>query len=223
MYTSQWPGPDACGSSFKVLPNGTLSGVLETWKYSDTSGVHGLAFGAEGNQLYSADLSGDKVWTHAVGNDGKVSPAAQLPIPAGMHPRHLVAHSAGGYLYVVLEAGNAVVEYSLDEDTAAAKTQVNSYSVIPAGKLCPLRRLEGRLVLIVSERGKHNKLLVCRSHALVHRKISVGNSTSRSKDELDGTYLMLRVERCGCHSKEVVYGPDNGGKWERNGDRSSPV
>jgi carboxy-cis,cis-muconate cyclase len=135
VYTSQWPGPAACGSSFKVLSNGTLSGVLETWKYSNKSGIHGMAFGAEGSTLYSADLSGDGVWTHSVGNDGKVSAVATLPMPsAGLHPRHLVAHSAGSYLYVVLEAGNSIVEYSLDEDTAAAKTQVNSYSLIPAGK-----------------------------------------------------------------------------------------
>jgi carboxy-cis,cis-muconate cyclase len=105
VYVSQWPGPAACGSSLKVLSNGTLSSVLQTW-------------------------------THAMGNDGKVSAVATLPMPkAGIHPRHLVAHPAGEYLYVVLEAGNAVVEYSLDEDTAAAKTQVNSYSLIPAGKL----------------------------------------------------------------------------------------
>lgn len=70
-----------------------------------------------------------------MGNDGKVSAVTTYPIPtAGMHPRHLTAHSSGSYLYVVLEAGNALIEYSIDEDTVAAKAQVNSYSLIPAGK-----------------------------------------------------------------------------------------
>ncbi|KAE9377386.1 3-carboxy-cis,cis-mucoante lactonizing enzyme [Stipitochalara longipes BDJ] len=134
VYASQWPGPAACGSSFKTLGNGTLSSVLETWKYSNDSGIHGLAFGPNGDRLYSADLSGDRVWTHSVGNDGKVAVVGTLQVPsAGMHPRHLVAHSGGQYLYVVFEAGNALIEYSLDEDTETAKAQVNSYSLIPTG------------------------------------------------------------------------------------------
>jgi carboxy-cis,cis-muconate cyclase len=136
VYTAQWPGPAACGSSFKTLSNGTLSSVLQTWTYRVNSGIPGLAFSADGTSLYSADLSGDGVWTQAVGTDGKVTAVATFPMStAGAHPKHLTAHSSGSYLYVVLEAGNALIEYSLNADTAAVRAQVNSYSLIPAGKL----------------------------------------------------------------------------------------
>jgi hypothetical protein len=80
VYTSQWPDPAACGSSLKVLSNGTLSGVLETWKYSNKSRVQGLAFGAQGKNLHSADLSGDGGWTHEMGSDGEVPAVATLPM-----------------------------------------------------------------------------------------------------------------------------------------------
>jgi len=108
---------------------------LETWKYSNNSGVHGLAFGPEGDRLYSADLSGDGIWTHSVGNDGKVTAIGTLAVPSsGLHPRHIAAHSAGQRVYVVLEAGNAVVEYFLNEDTQAVDTLVKSWTLIPAGE-----------------------------------------------------------------------------------------
>ena len=111
---------------------------METWKYSNNSGVHGLAFGAEGDRLYSADLSGDGVWTHSIGTDGKVAAVGTLAMNrTGLHPRHIAAHSAGQRVYVVLEAGNAVIEYFLNEDTQAVETQVNSYSLIPAGEFTP--------------------------------------------------------------------------------------
>jgi carboxy-cis,cis-muconate cyclase len=136
VYTAQWPGPDSCGMATSVLRNGTLSDVIQTWKYGTKSGVHGLSLGAAATNLYSADLSGDGVWTHSVDSDGKVSEVSTYHMPrTGMHPRHLAAHPSGSYLYVVMEAGNSLVVCSLDGETGAPNNETASYSLIPEGSL----------------------------------------------------------------------------------------
>jgi carboxy-cis,cis-muconate cyclase len=111
-----------------------------------------LAFLADGTILYSADLSGDGVWTHIVGTDGKVFAITTYPMPiAGVHPRHLATYLSGSYLYVVLEAGNALIEYSLVDNTAAVRLQVNSYSFIPVGKLLPKTGMKSVLTMKFKE------------------------------------------------------------------------
>lgn len=118
-----------------VLANGTLSNVTQSWKYEAPSGVHGLAFGPDDQLLYSADLSADKIWTHAVQDDGRVSLVSKLDAPkSGMHPRHLAAHPGGKYLYVLMEHENTLVEYTADEDTGVPRKQdTKTYSLLPKG------------------------------------------------------------------------------------------
>jgi carboxy-cis,cis-muconate cyclase len=128
VYTGSWPGPKGCGMGISVFPNGTLSNVTQTWKFNASSGIHGLAMG---RNLYTADLSGDAIWTHKVHLNGSVEAVASYPMPeAGMHPRHVAAHPGGKYVYVVMEAGNEVVVYSVD-DVGVIEKDVGTYSLIP--------------------------------------------------------------------------------------------
>lgn len=116
-----------------VMPNGTLDAFSESWKYGVESGIHGLAWGRGETVLYSADLNGDGIWTHDVGKDGGLQVLGKFEVGRGRHPRHLVAHPRGRYLYVVMEKENTVVQYALDTDTGAPVDEVDSYSLIPAG------------------------------------------------------------------------------------------
>ncbi|XMA10210.1 hypothetical protein WAI453_003001 [Rhynchosporium graminicola] len=115
--------------------NGTLSNVTQSWRYVSESAIHGLIFGLGDKILYSADLSADKIWTHAVGDDGRVSLVDRFDLPRkGMHPRHLTAHPSGNYLYVLMEHENAIVEYSLDAKTGVPLNVSETYSLLPQGK-----------------------------------------------------------------------------------------
>ncbi|CAL3968918.1 unnamed protein product [Diplocarpon coronariae] len=134
VYSGSWPGPNICGMAISVLANGTLANVTQSWPYVNESGVHGLAFGPDEKLLYSADLNADKLWTHAVAEDGTVSLAANLDMPkTDMHPRHLTAHPARKYLHVLMEKQNTLAQFTLDEAGLPIEI-VDSYSLIPEGK-----------------------------------------------------------------------------------------
>ncbi|KAK4150802.1 Lactonase, 7-bladed beta-propeller-domain-containing protein [Chaetomidium leptoderma] len=137
-FSGSWPGPNSCGMSFAADANGTLTSVADSWSYVNTSGVHGLALSPndrkDGRQLlYSADLSGDLLWTHAINKKtGKVKPVDRFPMSAsGMHPRHLVAHPNGQRLYTVMEGDNSVTQSELDPETGAVTKETIRHMLIP--------------------------------------------------------------------------------------------
>ena len=108
--------------------------MTQSWKYVNTSAIHGLAFSPEEKLLYSADLSADKIWTHAIGEDGLVSLVDRYDLPkAGMHPRHLAAHPNGKYVYVLMEHVNTLVEYEVDKRTGAPVKELQTFSLLPEG------------------------------------------------------------------------------------------
>ncbi|OIW24645.1 3-carboxy-cis,cis-mucoante lactonizing enzyme [Coniochaeta ligniaria NRRL 30616] len=132
VITGAWPGPNACGMSFNVSSNGSLDEVVDSWGYANKSGVHGLALGARDKEvLYSADLNGDTIWTHRVGENGRAEYVGKFGVKAGSHPRHLAAHPAGKRLYAVMEAGNRVAAFLLDGETTVADAEESTYSLIP--------------------------------------------------------------------------------------------
>lgn len=137
VFTAAWPGPDGCGQSLSTYPNGTLKAVQQTWNYATDSGVHGMAFSPGEEVLYSADLNGDSVWTHSVGEDVKVLGRWNVT-KSGMHPRHLVAHPGGGVVHVVTEAGNEVLEIEVDS-TGLLLNESGHWNTIPDSKLQPGR------------------------------------------------------------------------------------
>jgi carboxy-cis,cis-muconate cyclase len=128
--------------SFSVDANGTLTSVADSWSYAAASGVHGLALAPPGHPpaandtqlVYSADLSDDRIWTHAINlTTGRAtSPAASFPMPyAGMHPRHLAAHPSGRYLYAVMEADNSVAQFPLAPASGAVGAETVRHMLIP--------------------------------------------------------------------------------------------
>ncbi|KAK3695879.1 Lactonase, 7-bladed beta-propeller-domain-containing protein [Podospora appendiculata] len=137
VITGAWPGPNACGMSFNVTQSGTLDRVVDSWAYANKSGVHGLALGrsnddSNSDTLYSADLNGDAIWTHQISReDGHAQYVGKIGVKAGSHPRHLAAHPNGQRLYAVMEAGNRVAAFPIDQTTATVEDEESTFSLIP--------------------------------------------------------------------------------------------
>ncbi|RKU45339.1 hypothetical protein DL546_007881 [Coniochaeta pulveracea] len=135
VFTGAWPGPNGCGMSIDVDESGSLDHVTDSWSYAANSGLHGLALGnSTPERLYSADLNGDAIWTHKISpENGKAALVGKLTVKAGSHPRHLALHPAGKLLYAVMEAGNRIAAYSIDETTGALSKELSTFSLIPPG------------------------------------------------------------------------------------------
>jgi carboxy-cis,cis-muconate cyclase len=123
--------------AFSTDSNGSLTGVTDSWSYEKKSGVHGLALSErDGQQLiYSADLSADILWTHAVNRTTKkVHEVSRFPMNHdGMHPRHVAAHPNGQFLYVVMEADNSLAQFDLNPATGAVTHETIRHSLLPIG------------------------------------------------------------------------------------------
>lgn len=114
-------GIDAgCGAVFSVDENGVLDQVIQNYTYFvNVSGVHGTAFSPDSRFLYSADDTGNTLWTHSIDRDtGEVALLESLPGPStGSDPRHVTVHPNGKYIYVILEGTSQLAQYTIDEST----------------------------------------------------------------------------------------------------------
>ena len=120
--------------SLDASANGTLSSVSHSWRYANRSGIHGLALGSsDGSELlYSADLSGDAIWTHRLAPDGGAEEVGRFSVASGSHPRHVAAHPRGGRVYAVMEAGNRVAAFTLGR-AGEVEREESTWSLIPRG------------------------------------------------------------------------------------------
>ncbi|KAK8096550.1 carboxy-cis-cis-muconate cyclase [Apiospora kogelbergensis] len=153
VFSASWPGPDACAMSLSTTPpppangssggggGGILEEVVQSWRYGNTSGIHGLALDPSdgGMTIYSADLNGDALWAHFLSPDGTgrvVGLRGRYDLPdaqKGSHPRHLVVHPSGKVLYVVMEATNVVVAYAIDQRLRIVAEELSRHSLLPPG------------------------------------------------------------------------------------------
>lgn len=136
VVTGAWPGPEACGMSLNVTEDGTLDQVTDSWTYTPDSGIHGLSFGDVASGLvYSADLNGDAIWTHSISpKDGKATEVGRLSVKSGSHPRHLASHPQGKWAYAVMEAGNRLAAFSVNETTGQVAKEEATFTLLPGGK-----------------------------------------------------------------------------------------
>lgn len=109
-----------CGAVFSVDEHGVLDAVVQNYTYfPNVSGVHGVALSPDSRYLYSADDTGNTLWTHTIDRiTGEVTFLANLTGPTpGANPRHVVMHPKGHYLYVILEEASQLAQYSIDRET----------------------------------------------------------------------------------------------------------
>jgi carboxy-cis,cis-muconate cyclase len=121
------------GNVFSVNQAGALEKNVQNYEYMPKTGIHGMVFDASETYLYSADLRGNKVWTHKKDENGHLTLLGCVEAPdPGDHPRWVALHK--NYLYVLMEAGNRLAVYVIDEQTHCPTFTHITYPLIPPGK-----------------------------------------------------------------------------------------
>jgi carboxy-cis,cis-muconate cyclase len=129
------------GNNFSVNQEGTLEKCVQNFEYMPKTGIHGMVFDASETYLYSADLRGNKVWTHKKDENGHLTLVGCVEAPDPLdHPRWVALHQ--NYLYVLMEAGNRLAVYVIDEQTHCPTFTHITYPLIPPGKSERFREYE---------------------------------------------------------------------------------
>jgi carboxy-cis,cis-muconate cyclase len=122
------------GNVFSVNQEGALEKCVQNYEYSPKTGIHGMVFDPTETYLYSADLRGNKVWTHKRDAQGQLTLVHCVGAPdPGDHPRWVALYQ--NYLYVLMEAGNRLAVYVIDEQTHIPVFTHITYPLIPPGPL----------------------------------------------------------------------------------------
>lgn len=97
-----------------------------------------MVFDPSESYLYSADMGANKLWTHKKDPEtGTVELAGSVSAPGpGDHPRWVEVHKTGNYLYLLMEAGNRLAEYKIDQETHLPEFTGKLYPLIPDGRSC---------------------------------------------------------------------------------------
>lgn len=124
------------GNVFSVDEHGILKENIQNYEYSPASAIHGMVFDAEEQYLYSADMWANKIWTHKKDvTTGTLTLVGSVDAPeAGDHPRWVEIHPSGKYLYALMEAGNNLAVYVIDEQTHLPVFTHITYPLVPPGK-----------------------------------------------------------------------------------------
>jgi carboxy-cis,cis-muconate cyclase len=127
------------GNVFSVDSKGALEKNIQDYEYAPNSGIHGMVFDPTESYLYSADLRANKIWTHKKDSEtGKLTLVGSIdaPLPSD-HPRWVEMHPTGNYLYALMEAGNRLAVYVIDEHTHMPIFTHITYPLIPPGTSYP--------------------------------------------------------------------------------------
>lgn len=124
------------GNTFSVKSDGSLASNIQNYEYAPDSGVHGMVFDPSETYLYSADLQANKIWTHKKDPEtGQLALVDCIDAPSpDDHPRWMEIHPSGKYLYVLMEAGNRLAVYVIDEKRHVPVFTHMTYPLIPPGK-----------------------------------------------------------------------------------------
>lgn len=123
------------GNVFSVESDGRLAKNVQNYEYEPNTGIHGMVFDPTETYLYSADLQANKIWTHikdATTGELTLLDCLEAPDP-GDHPRWVEIHPSGKYLYALMEAGNRLAVYVIDERTHKPVFTHITYPLLPPG------------------------------------------------------------------------------------------
>lgn len=123
------------GNVFSVDKEGALEQNVQNYEYAPNTGIHGMVFDPTETYLYSADLQANKIWTHKKdAQTGQLTLLDCLEAPdPGDHPRWVEMHPSGKYLYALMEAGNRLAVYVIDERTHKPVFTHITYPLLPSG------------------------------------------------------------------------------------------
>jgi carboxy-cis,cis-muconate cyclase len=122
------------GNVFKTDEAGGMIENVQNYPYLDSTAIHGMAFDSTETYLYSADMWADRVWCHKKDKSTgllELVGSVESPEP-GDHPRWVAIHPSGKFLYVLMEAGNVLRLYSIDEKTHMPVYTTKSYPLVPS-------------------------------------------------------------------------------------------
>jgi carboxy-cis,cis-muconate cyclase len=124
------------GNVFSVNQDGGLEKCVQNYEYEPKTGIHGMVFDPTETYLYSADLRANKIWTHKKDSQGQLTLVGSIDAPdPGDHPRWVALNQS--YLYVLMEAGNRIAVYVIDEQTHCPVFTHITYPLIPPGMSFP--------------------------------------------------------------------------------------
>ncbi|KAF4122809.1 carboxy-cis,cis-muconate cyclase [Geosmithia morbida] len=205
------------GSVFTVDETGRLDVNVQNYEYQPDTGIHGMVFDPSGTHLYSADLRANKLWVHRKKEDendestpeaaasavsatsaGRLELVGSVDCPDGRdHPRWLAMHPSGHYLYALMEKGNVLREYVVDQATRMPVYTRRHWPLVPPG--IPDRWTQYRAD--VCELSSSGRYLFASSRANSHHL--TGYLSAFSLDAADGG----RVDRQIC----LIPTPTSGG------------
>ncbi|KAJ9665109.1 hypothetical protein H2201_004769 [Coniosporium apollinis] len=142
------------GNVFSVNKDGGMEANIQNYEYSPETAVHGMVFDPTETYLYSADMWGNKIWTHKKDSEtGQLTLVDSVDAPApGDHPRWVEMHPSGNYLYALMEAGNRIAVYVIDERTHVPVFTQHTYPLVPPGLNLKMYRAD---VTFVTQSGKY--------------------------------------------------------------------
>ncbi|KAF2803384.1 3-carboxy-cis,cis-mucoante lactonizing enzyme [Mytilinidion resinicola] len=123
------------GNVFSINKDGGLQSNVQNYEYSEKSAIHGMVFDPSEAYIYSADMWANKIWTHKKDSEtGHLTLVGSVDAPAsGDHPRWVEIHPSGKYLYALMEGGNNLAVYVIDEKTYMPVFTHITYPLIPPG------------------------------------------------------------------------------------------
>ncbi|KAJ4393009.1 hypothetical protein N0V93_002213 [Gnomoniopsis smithogilvyi] len=126
---------DVCGGVDAIDATGVAVESLQNYTYpgtsAGTSSLHGLAFHPAGGYLYTADMGGRAVWSHAIDvSTGEVTLVANASYSG--EPRHVTTHPSGKYAYAMTEDTSEVLQLPIDNSTGAATFAGDAWSILPS-------------------------------------------------------------------------------------------
>lgn len=122
------------GNVHSVDAKGAIKENIQNYEYAPHSGVHGMVFDPKEEYLYSADMKANGIWTHKKNEDGTLELVDFVNAPKEKdQPRWIEMHSSGRYLYALMEAGNNIAVYVIDEKTHQPVFTGVTYPLVPPG------------------------------------------------------------------------------------------
>jgi carboxy-cis,cis-muconate cyclase len=124
------------GNVFSVNEQGSLEKNVQNYDYCPQTAIHGMVFDPTETYLYSADMWANRVWCHKKDPEsGHMTTVGSVDAPAaGDHPRWVEMAPSGKYLYALMEGGNRLGVYSIDEETHMPVYTNKIYPLVPPGK-----------------------------------------------------------------------------------------
>ncbi|KUL84231.1 hypothetical protein ZTR_06928 [Talaromyces verruculosus] len=160
------------GNVFSVTETGKIDKNVQNFEIDPHSGIHGMVFDPTETYLYSADMGANKIWTHKKDPEtGLLTLVDSIDAPApGDHPRWVAIHPSGHYLYALMEAGNRLAVYVIDEKRHVPVFTRMIYPLIPPG--LPPRNKYRSDVVFTTKSGKYLFATARSNHNDVHGYIS---------------------------------------------------